>query len=76
MDSLKEQVEELKRRANNDETYTNRCINCKEKVVWVEADHGVAPGHIYSAAGRDEYGISRCCEYCFDELFKEDEEDV
>lgn len=37
------------------------CISCKQLP------------RFYSAAGRREYAISGLCEYCFDDITKEDE---
>ena len=53
-------------------TYASRCVN-GEPVFFVEADKAYRPGHIYSQAGVDEYGISKACEYHFDNWFAEDE---
>ncbi len=41
------------------------CIRC----------HRPALEHCYSAAGRREVAISGMCEECFDEIFKEPDED-
>lgn len=50
------------------------CINDGEVVVYVPFSHGVAPGHIYSTEGYREFNISRCCEYHFDKMFKDEDE--
>lgn len=64
--------EALKQRADADESYGLRCINCKELVVFLEHREALGEGHIYSPAGRSEYGISRMCEYCFDVVTDEE----
>ena len=46
--------------------YDTRCIACKQIVVYWENNEALAPGHIYSKAGLDEYLISQMCEWCFD----------
>jgi hypothetical protein len=60
--------------AEKDEKYTFRCIY-GEKVFYVDDTKARMPGHIYSQMGRNEFGISKCCEYHFDEMFAEDDED-
>lgn len=54
----------------NDGAPHNRCIY-GEPVFIYYYDKALVPGHIYSEAGRHEYGISRCCEFHFDEMSKE-----
>jgi hypothetical protein len=41
------------------------CVQCREPAL----------PKCYSDAGRREYGISGMCEKCFDELFKEEEDE-
>lgn len=42
--------------------------------VFFEEDYKARrEGHIYSKAGVDEYRISQCCEYHFDQMFAEDD---
>lgn len=53
-------------------TYTTKCIS-GEPVFFVEGDYAVMPGHIYSKSGVDEFGISKACEWHFDEWFKDDD---
>lgn len=45
------------------------CIQCKQKIVETTRESN-KPGGIYSNAGHQEYGISGICEFCFDELFR------
>lgn len=47
-----------------------------EPVFYLLADHAVIPGHIYSSDGRHEMQqISHCCEYHFDEMFADDDDE-
>jgi len=52
------------------------CIKCNESV---KADFMLIgaqrPGDIYSPEGLKEYRISGLCEYCWDELFDDEEDD-
>lgn len=54
---------------------TQACWNCKKLVVMLDWHEGVAEGHIYSHDGMREYRISRVCEFCFDKLTAEPEEE-
>ena len=49
----------------------DRCINCGQRVFYLEGDYGVMAGHIYSRLGRKEMNISSLCEYCFDRITQE-----
>ncbi len=51
---------------------TGLCIE-GEPVFYLETDQALAPGHIYSQKGVDEYHISKACEFHFDEWFKEED---
>lgn len=53
--------------------YFSTCIH-GEPVFYYEYSRGLIPGHIYSKSGIDEYRISACCEYHFDDMFKETDE--
>ena len=66
-------IKDLKARAEADEGYTIRCIY-GEKVFYQQAEQAWLEGHIYSHAGMDEFKISRCCEFHFDQMFPEEEE--
>lgn len=47
-----------------------------ETVLFFPADKGYGPGHIYSETGKVEFRISRFCEFHFDEMMPdEDDED-
>lgn len=50
------------------------CVNCK-KTIRPGNSRSLNPGVIYSSAGLDEYRISGLCEYCFDEITKEEEDE-
>lgn len=62
----------MQAQAEADETYQNRCVE-GEKIFWSPSEKAYLPGQVYSLAGLDEFKISRCCEYHFDEWFKEEE---
>ena len=53
------------------EHVTGRCLE-GEPVFWMEYYRALVPGHIYSANGRAEFGITRYCEYHYDKFFDED----
>jgi len=72
-DKIRE-CEAMRDLAEKDESYTSRCIK-GEKAFYVEDTEARIPGHIYSDAGRREFGISRCCEFHFDEMFPADDEE-
>src|SRR4051812_9137793 len=61
--------------ADSKEWYTNTCSRCKKKIVYVPYAYALGEGHVYSTAGRAEVQISHFCEYCFDLVTKEPEED-
>ena len=50
---------------------SRRCINCGQRVFYLEGDYGVLAGHIYSPRGFEEMNISSLCEYCFDRITQE-----
>lgn len=53
-----------------------KCINCGITGFHYPADRGYAPGHCYSEAGVIEFTrISGCCEFCFDVMFMENEDE-
>ena len=53
-----------------------RCVNCGKPGYYYPADKAYAPGHCYSENGKREFTtISSCCEFCFDHMFAEPEED-
>lgn len=61
--------------AQKDEGYTLRCLY-GEKVFYVEDIKARMPGHCYSPEGvREMQRISGCCEYHFDEMFANPEEE-
>lgn len=49
------------------------CVVCKLYPFYMDYGTAVCQGHIYSRAGRDEYKMSRMCEFCFDEMEPEEE---
>lgn len=54
---------------------TLNCKKCGTSLVYVPYDHAVEPGHIYSVMGVKEVDMTGWCEWCFDEVTKEPEED-
>lgn len=54
--------------AEAEEANMGRCIN-GEAVFFLPGEYGVRAGHIYSMAGKEEFRISHCCEFHFDEMF-------
>ena len=50
------------------------CVQCKQPIERREP-YEQKPGSIYSYEGAREYNISGLCEYCWDKIFEEDEED-
>jgi hypothetical protein len=62
----------------NAQTAGGKCVFCKNKVFWLPGDRAWAKGQIYSESGRREFGITRLCEYCFDEttVTPEDQPDL
>lgn len=56
--------------AEAEEANMGRCLK-GEAVFYLPAAEAVRPGHIYSDAGRDEWKISRLCEFHFDGLFED-----
>jgi len=64
------EAQRMKDAAETKDEYTLRCIN-GEKVFFFSAPFALLPGQIYSYAGRDEFSISKCCEFHFDEMFEE-----
>lgn len=55
--------------------YGLRCCYCDEFVVYLPHDKALKKGHIYSDPGKAEYGITRMCEYCFDKVTAEPEDE-
>jgi hypothetical protein len=51
-----------------------RCCFCNHAFFWLEHDHALVAGHVYSDAGREEVRITGVCEWCFDEVTKETED--
>ena len=58
-----------------DDSYTTRCIQ-GEKIFFIPDSRARGEGHIYSDAGLSEFRISGCCEYHFDNWFREEDEEV
>lgn len=63
---LEEVIKPLKEAAEKAKDI-GRCIE-GEAIFWHEYHRALAPGHIYSEAGRNEFRISRLCEYHFDSV--------
>lgn len=69
-----QEAEKMAAEAASNERYTKTCI-FGEKVFFNPDSEARVPGHIYSGSGMSEYQISKCCEFHFDTMFAEDEED-
>ena len=50
------------------------CISCK-KPIHLSDQPTNTEGNIYSTSGAKEYQITGMCEYCFDQMVKEMEEE-
>ena len=61
-----EEAQEMAKQA--EEAGGARC-HFGEAAFFLPGPLALVPGHIYSAAGRDEYNISKTCEYHFDAMF-------
>lgn len=61
----------------SDEAKTGRpCPRCKHYPFFAPYDEALIEGHVYSRAGIAEIGLSCYCEFCFDLVTQEpDEED-
>lgn len=51
------------------------CMRCKKMCVYLPHDHALIQGHVYSHDGLAEYQITKLCEFCFDEVTKEPDEE-
>ena len=52
-----------------------RCIYCGKVPYYAPGTFAKEAGHIYSTLGLKEFKISQLCEYCFDDMFKSEEEE-
>ncbi len=68
-------IADVRMKAAQDSMYQVRCKRCAQKVFFVEHTEAKVEGHIYSDLGVAEFGISRLCEYCFDLITMEPDED-
>lgn len=67
-------VQEVQEIAKED-GYRRTCVFCRQLVVYLPYDHALAKGHVYSEAGVQEVDITGVCEWCFDDVTKEPEDD-
>ena len=59
-----------------DETkYLPPCMNCKHVPFYVPWHEAMIEGHVYSNDGLREINISGLCEYCFDDITSEPDEE-
>lgn len=65
-------VQEMRLKAEEYRHYGRRCL-FGEKVFYVAYHRALAPGHIYSPSGMEEIRISSCCEFHFDYMFPEED---
>lgn len=54
---------------------SQKCIQCKTRMFYAQDTEARIPGHIYSAAGLKEAGITYLCEFCFDQITAEPEDE-
>lgn len=66
-------AERVKAEVDAHPTYSLICFVGQERVFYAPDTEARMPGHIYSENGKSEYGISKTCEYHFDNMFKEDD---
>ena len=52
-----------------------RCVSCGHGVFYIEDTRPRCEGHVYSREGEAEYFITRFCEWCFDLVTAEEEEE-
>jgi hypothetical protein len=52
-----------------------RCRHCKQAIYFYPARKAEQEGHVYSQAGSDEIGITGVCEWCFDKITAEPDEE-
>lgn len=67
-----EQVKIMATQASSAQTM--KCLHGEPVFYWPYTK-GLVPGHIYSEAGIAEARISGCCEYHFDSMFPDSEDD-
>lgn len=59
-----------------DETkYLPPCHNCGHVPFYAPHDEGLVEGHVYSRDGLSEIRLSGLCEYCFDRITAEPDEE-
>lgn len=78
-DTTREKRVELIRLMQNsaDEVKMGRpCARCKHYPFFVPHDEALLEGHVYSQAGMQELPISGYCEFCFDLVTKEPDEET
>ena len=51
------------------------CIDCGNAPFYAPDSIARRPGHIYSQAGKREFKISQLCEFCFDAMFSEEDDE-
>lgn len=73
IEELIQAAADLAQEAYDNGDYDHRCME-GEAVFYYPHTKGLVPGHIYSELGLDEYGISKSCEYHFDEWCSDDED--
>lgn len=69
------EFEMAEREYEREQAARGRCLSCKEEIFYEKAQSAHREGHIYSDAGLSEFRISGFCEYCFDKVTAEPEED-
>lgn len=67
------ECEEMFNTVSVGDSYPHKCL-AGEPVFYYSYPKALIPGHIYSHIGRDEFYISRTCEYHFDQWMRDPDE--
>jgi len=51
------------------------CLHCKKEIVYLPHHTALIEGHVYSLDGYTEVSITGLCEFCFDRITAEPEEE-
>lgn len=65
----------LLREGANEAEMGTRCPKCKNYPFFAPHDEAIIEGHVYSHDGMEELRITGYCEFCFDKITQEPDED-
>jgi len=65
----------LVREGANEAKQRHRCPMCKNYLFYAPHDEALIEGHVYSPEGLAEIGITGLCEFCFDRVTAEPNEE-